>query len=124
MYYNLGEYTVPEGTPVALFHDNILRNKDYWVDPDVFKPERFLDSRGQYLTARPAAFIPFGVGRRVCLGERLAIADLFLVLVRFLQSTRDYDILLDSHNGIDPDPNITDAYNPYEYKIIFKTKSH
>ncbi|CAG2171338.1 unnamed protein product, partial [Oppiella nova] len=32
-------------------------------------------------------------------GEKLAIADLFLVLVRFLQSTQDYDIVLDSHNG-------------------------
>ena len=65
---------------------------------------------------------PFGVGRRVCLGEKLAIADLFLVLVRFLQSTNKYDIVLDSNNGIDPDPNISDSISPYDYKIILKTK--
>ena len=118
----IGDYTIPKGTGVALFHDEILTDEKYWKNGDQFTPERFLDSEGQYMTTRPLAFIPFGVGRRVCLGEKLAIADLFLVLVRFLQSTQDYDIVLDSHNGIDADPNIIYIYSPFEYKICLNKK--
>ena len=98
-----------------------LSDEKYWTNPQEFKPERFLEE-GKYVTTRPKAFIPFGVGRRVCLGEKLAIADLFLVLVRFLQRTNDYDLILGTNSGIEADPNITDSYLPKEYKIIFKTK--
>ncbi|CAG2102040.1 unnamed protein product [Medioppia subpectinata] len=98
--------------PSALPHKAvgiILRNDSDWENAEKFIPERFVDSEGQFITTRPKAYIPFGVGRRVCPGERLAIADLFLVLVRFLQSTQDYDLVLDSHNGIEADPNISEA---------------
>ncbi|CAG2176594.1 unnamed protein product, partial [Oppiella nova] len=101
----IGEYTVPENMGVMVYQGVILRNDKDWEKANEFIPERFLDKQGEFITTRPKAYIPFGVGRRVCLGEKLAIADLFLVLVRFLQSTQDYDIVLDSHN-------------------VFKTKSH
>ncbi|CAG2177683.1 unnamed protein product, partial [Oppiella nova] len=90
---------------VIVYQGYICRNDKDWEKANEFIPERFLDKQGEFITTRPKAYIPFGVGRRVCLGEKLAIADLFLVLVRFLQSTQDYDIVLDSHN-------------------VFKTKSH
>ncbi|CAG2173725.1 unnamed protein product [Oppiella nova] len=85
---------------IMTYQGMILRNDKYWDKGFEFIPERFLDSEGRYLTVRPKAYIPFGVGRRVCLGEKLAIADLFLVLVTFLQSTQDCDIVLDSHNEV------------------------
>ncbi|CAG2122706.1 unnamed protein product, partial [Medioppia subpectinata] len=107
---------VPKGTDVCLYQGIILDSPEYWPNPELFTPERFLDSAGRYITTRPKAYIPFGVGRRVCLGEKLAIADLFLVLVRFLQSTQDYDIVLDSNSGVDPDPNIAESFVPKDYK--------
>ena len=84
-----------------------MNDESNWKDANVFRPERFLEN-GQYLSTRPKAFIPFGVGRRVCLGEKLAIADLFLVLVRFLQKTADYDLVLhmDDKNPLNPDLNV------------------
>ncbi|CAG2113636.1 unnamed protein product [Medioppia subpectinata] len=96
----LDKYTIPENMSVMVYQGIICRNEKDWQNADEFTPERFIDSEGQYITTRPKAFIPFGVGRRVCAGEKLAIADLFLVLVRFLQSTQDYDIVLDSNDGI------------------------
>ena len=119
---SLGKYTIPENMGVFVYQGICCRNDDDWQKGSEFRPERFLDSEGQFMTTRPKAYIPFGVGRRVCLGEKLAIADLFLVLVRFLQSTQDYDIVLDSNCGIDADPNIADAFNPYDYKICLKSK--
>ncbi|CAG2161472.1 unnamed protein product [Oppiella nova] len=111
-------YSIPKGMIIFVFQGYILNDEKHWTDPHKLTPERFLDSEGRFMTTRPKAYIPFGVGRRVCLGEKLAIADLFLVLVTFLQSTQDYDIILDSHNGLDNDPKILDAFTPKDYKII------
>ena len=102
-----------------------MHKEEYWTKTQEFKPERFLDSNGKYLTTRPKAFIPFGVGRRVCLGEKLAIADLFLVLVRFLQKTYDYEIVLhmnNEENPLLPDPNLLE-YHPKPYKISFNKRN-
>lgn len=44
------------------------------------RPERWMD----YKT--PAAYMPFGTGRRRCMGERLAVLEVSYVLVRLLQA--------------------------------------
>jgi cytochrome P450 len=49
---------------------------DHWVDGLVFRPERFLDEAGA--VRRDEHLIPFSVGKRQCLGETLAKAELFL----------------------------------------------
>jgi len=75
------------------------------------------------LTSRPSAFIPFGLGRRVCLGEKMAIADLFLALVRFLQLTDGYEIVLENgpqNWSLEPDADIADTIVPIEYKVLLK----
>ena len=48
----------------------------YYHDPNKFKPERFLQSNGSYVSSRLNGFIPFGMERPVCLGEKLALARL------------------------------------------------
>ena len=58
-----------------------------WEDPDVFKPERFLDVEGNFSVSGPngyRSYLPFSAGRRVCLGESLAKIELFLVTSRLL----------------------------------------
>ncbi|CAG2108400.1 unnamed protein product [Medioppia subpectinata] len=115
----IGNYTIPENMGVFIYQGIICRNDKDWENAFEFKPERFIDSEGQFITTRPKALIPFGVGRRVCPGEKLAIADLFLVLVRFFQSTQDYEIVLDSNGGIDADPNNANEFAPIEYKVKF-----
>ena len=105
-----------------IFQSHVLHNEKYWENPHEFRPERFLEN-GEYITTRNKAFIPFGFGRRVCLGEKLAIADLFLVSVRFIQKTADYDLVL-HHEGDDtPDPNNLIELHPRPYKISLKPKN-
>ncbi|XP_054154605.1 steroid 17-alpha-hydroxylase/17,20 lyase-like [Oppia nitens] len=119
----IGNYMIPKNMSVVVYQGFIMRNDSnkYWTNPNDFIPERFLDSDNHYMITRSQqpAFIPFGIGRRVCLGEKLAIADLFLVLTRFLQSTQNYDIVLDSHQGFDADPNNGDSITPTSYTIMF-----
>ncbi|XP_078695694.1 cytochrome P450 2D6-like [Branchiostoma floridae x Branchiostoma belcheri] len=57
----------------------------FWPDPDRFDPGRFLDAEGNAKN-KPESFMPFGGGRRVCLGEQLARMELFLFFSTLLQS--------------------------------------
>ena len=48
-----------------------------------FKPDRFLDKNGNI--AKIENFVPFGIGKRICMGESLAKNELFIFFVRILQ---------------------------------------
>ncbi|KAK3784523.1 hypothetical protein RRG08_020628, partial [Elysia crispata] len=68
-------YTIPAGTTVLPSLDSVLMDEDTWEEPLKFRPERFLN---QGKIVKPDAFIPFSMGRRVCMGEALASMELFL----------------------------------------------
>ncbi|XP_054154921.1 steroid 17-alpha-hydroxylase/17,20 lyase-like [Oppia nitens] len=126
----IGTYKITKGTILYAYQGFILRNNldtKYWTiaNVDDFIPDRFIDTTdGTYRTTSfSQAFIPFGVGRRQCLGESLAIVELFLVLVRFLQSTRNYDIVLDSHQGLNPNPDKSFVISPKNYTIVLMSKT-
>jgi cytochrome P450 len=76
----------PEGT-VALYAPYALhRRPDLWPDPERFDPDRFLPAaeaaRSRY------AWLPFGVGPRVCIGMGFALMEGQLILARLLQRAR------------------------------------
>ncbi|XP_071975428.1 cytochrome P450 2U1 [Engystomops pustulosus] len=77
-------YTIPKGSVVLANLWAVHRDPKVWEKPNEFNPSRFLDEHGQIL--KKEAFIPFGIGRRVCMGEQLAKMELFLMFVNLLQS--------------------------------------
>lgn len=64
------------GVCLALLH----RQDDLWKDPDVFRPERFLENKYS-----PFEFAPFGGGTRRCLGAELSLIEIKLLAVSFLR---------------------------------------
>ncbi|KAK3787005.1 hypothetical protein RRG08_052636 [Elysia crispata] len=76
-------YTIPAGATVISNLDAMLFYDDVWKDPKAFKPERFLDAKGNF--SQPDQFIPFGIGRRACPGESLARMEQFLVATSVIQ---------------------------------------
>ncbi|KAL3887167.1 hypothetical protein ACJMK2_027117 [Sinanodonta woodiana] len=76
-------YRIPQGTTVLVNLDSVLRDPSTFRDPDVFRPERFIDADG-HLT-KPEEHIPFSIGRRVCLGESVARMELFLFIASLVQ---------------------------------------
>ncbi|BFZ07227.1 hypothetical protein BsWGS_10266 [Bradybaena similaris] len=76
-------YTIPAGTSIIPNLDSVLHDEQIWGDPMNFRPERFLDSTGKLLNREE--FVPFSLGRRVCLGESLAKMELFLFLSALVQ---------------------------------------
>ncbi|XP_029018465.1 cytochrome P450 2U1 [Betta splendens] len=77
-------YTIPKGTVILPNLWSVHRDPTVWEDPDIFNPSRFLDAEGKLL--RRECFIPFGIGRRVCMGEQLAKMELFLMVTSLLQA--------------------------------------
>ena len=55
-----------------------------WKDPETFQPERWIDDEGKFFIAS-RSFLPFSTGRRVCVGESLAKAELLIFLVAIFQ---------------------------------------
>ena len=79
--------TIPAGTLFIPLMVEILKGP-YWGDGEVFRPERFLDPTG--CCKKDDHLIPFSIGKRQCLGETLAKAELFLFFTGLLAS---FDIL-------------------------------
>ena len=74
-------FLIPAKTRVITNLWQLHHEKAFWADPDNFRPERFLDADGNLLPAdhpNRKHLMPFGAGMRVCLGESLALARLFL----------------------------------------------
>lgn len=90
---------VPKNTSISFEPYVIHRNPEYFEDPLSFKPERFLDNPN---LESHFAFMPFGVGPRLCIGMRFAQTELRLGLVKFVLNYRitvDPDFKLEYFNG-------------------------
>uniref|UniRef100_A0A8R1E3E9 Uncharacterized protein n=1 Tax=Caenorhabditis japonica TaxID=281687 RepID=A0A8R1E3E9_CAEJA len=62
----------------------LMNDTEIFEDPHVFNPSRFLDTEGN--VKRIDEFLPFSIGRRQCLGESLARAELYLVFANLMKN--------------------------------------
>ncbi|WP_214319981.1 cytochrome P450 [Nonomuraea sediminis] len=94
---------IPAGTnvviPVYLAH----RNPRLWQDPDRFDPERFLPGA----THPRFAYLPFGGGRRICVGAGFAVMEATLIIAMIAQRFR-----LDLRPGAEVVPEATVTLRP------------
>ena len=82
----LGKYDIPPQTFVVTNLHAIHMNPDVFDNPREFIPERFIDRHGKF--CKHSHVIPFGIGKRSCLGELLARQELFLFTTSLLQRFR------------------------------------
>lgn len=78
----VGAYTVPAGTLARVTIWSLQRDARWFEAPDTFRPERFLPD------APPpprGAYLPFGLGPRVCIGQHLAQLEMGIAAVMALQ---------------------------------------
>ncbi|CAN6809025.1 unnamed protein product [Brassica oleracea] len=72
----MGGFYVPEKTTLVVNGYAVMRDSDYWENPDDFKPERFLASSGSEqedaTKEKVLKYLPFGSGRRGCPGTNIA----------------------------------------------------
>ncbi|XP_043945459.1 cytochrome P450 2K4-like [Protopterus annectens] len=103
------EYFIPKGTRVLILLSSVLFDKMQWESPDKFTPSHFLDAQGKF--TKKAAFLPFSAGKRVCLGESLAKAELFLLFTALIQKFTFYPApgVTSEDLNLEPDFGITSS---------------
>ena len=82
---------IPKDTRIFTNLWGLHHDPDVWGDPERFRPERFLDNDGHLVPADHIYrknLLPFGAGTRVCVGESLALARLFIWIARLIQRFR------------------------------------
>ncbi|XP_045207378.2 cytochrome P450 2D20-like [Mercenaria mercenaria] len=106
----IDDYVIPKGTSLYgnqfhVHHDDML-----WVDPWVFKPERFLQENGNVIPRehelRNRYLMPFGVGNRSCMGVTKTFHRMFLFVT----------ILLQKHKLLAPSAGKLPSNDPRELK--------
>ncbi|WKX91278.1 hypothetical protein Q1695_009819 [Nippostrongylus brasiliensis] len=75
----VGPYTIPKGTAIAAQIALIMNDERHFQNHREFNPERYLN--GNKLDQM---VVPFGLGKRSCLGESLARAELYLIIANLL----------------------------------------
>ena len=90
----LAESRCPMRSLVTISPWVIQRHEHHWIDPDGFRPERFLADTASPQEKQWAkdAFLPFGLGPRKCPGAAFALQEALLVLAELV---RRYELLPD-----------------------------
>jgi cytochrome P450 len=93
-------HRIRRGTTVVIPIHHIHHDPRWWPDPETFDPDRFYRS-----TDRPrSAYLPFGGGRRICIGQSFALME--MVLMAAIMSQRfTFDLAPDA--AIDLEATLT-----------------
>jgi len=82
----VGDWELKKGTMVTAYANEVHMNQKVWgADADDFRPERFDEQEPGQPSKNPYAWIPFGAGRRTCIGRVLAEEEMRIVLPLLLR---------------------------------------
>ncbi len=80
---NIGGYRIRRGTTVLMAAHAVHHDPRWWDDPETFDPSRFMPAATK---DRPrGAFVPFGAGKRICIGQNLAVMEAVLTTAMLSQ---------------------------------------
>jgi len=93
---------VARGTMVVISPYVLHRHMLLWDDPDLFDPGRFLDGAPRRIDRH--AYLPFGVGPRMCIGAGFALQEATLVLATIM---RNFSLALAPGQSVTPQQSFT-----------------
>ena len=98
----VGQYLFPKNKTVFISPYANHRNPKYFDKPELFDPERFSAEREKSIPKH--AYMPFGTGPRVCIGQSFAMMEAKLILASILNR---YSIKADPNQKFEPQAQIT-----------------
>ncbi len=72
----IGGHHIRRGTTVVIPIHHIHHDPRWWPDPETFDPRRFCPPSRDRLRS---AYLPFGGGRRICIGQSFALMEMVLM---------------------------------------------
>ncbi|XP_039306248.1 cytochrome P450 4C1-like isoform X1 [Solenopsis invicta] len=111
----LQTYLIPAGTIVTLHFYMTHRDLNFWPNPEIFDPDRFLPENIR--NRHPYSYLPFSVGPRNCIGQRFALLELKAMIAPLIHNfyLEPVDYLKNLRIGIDL---ILRPLNPHRLKFI------
>jgi cytochrome P450 len=82
----IGTLRIPKGSLVTIAPYVLHRHRRLWDEPDAFDPDRFLPERRAAIDR--FAYLPFGAGPRVCIGQAFALQEATIVLAHAVRAAR------------------------------------
>jgi cytochrome P450 len=82
----IGGYEVPKGSLILINTNVMHHDARFFPDPERFDPERF--ARGWEERVPRYAYLPFGAGPRVCIGNGFAMMEARLILATVAQRVK------------------------------------
>lgn len=98
----IGPHRIKKPTIVLVNVLGMHRRPDLFRSPESFDPERFLGDAEKQLPR--CAYMPFGAGPRICIGNHFALMEGQVVLASLLKRLR-FDLVSDV--PVEPDPLVT-----------------
>ena len=110
----LGDYTINRGTSAIASIYAIHHRAEYYPDPEQFEPERFTSDNEKQLPRY--AYVPFGAGPRICIGNHFSMMEGQLLLATLAQRVT-FDLV--PGQSVKPDPTKTITIRPsHGLKVI------
>ena len=106
-------YDIPANTLIGTNLLGMHMDKDTFENPLEFRPERFIDSNGKFI--KHPNVIPFGIGKRSCLGELLARQELFIFTAILTQKFNF--VLPEGVDRISEEGIVNFTYCPKRFKV-------
>lgn len=94
----IADYRLPANASLLLSIYGIQNSQEYWQDPEEFDPSRFATDWPE------DAFIPFGMGKHICIGSRFSILESMLILASIGQR---FEISLADPIEVEPNAQVT-----------------
>ncbi|KAG2137952.1 cytochrome P450 [Suillus clintonianus] len=111
-------YCIPAGTTVFGNHWAISRDPEVYPDPDMFKPQRWINDQGRM--REDLKFFVYGFGRRICPAQHVANRSVFINSLLILWA---FQLTLDPTKPLDDLGFMTGAMpNDRPCAIDFKTR--
>jgi cytochrome P450 len=98
----IGGYDVPAGSILEIVTYFVHRNPEVWANPLEFDPDRFSEANAEKIDKW--AYIPFGGGQRVCIGQSFAMLEAHLILATIASR---YQLRLKAGHVVKPFASIT-----------------
>ncbi len=121
---SVGNYIIPKGTAVfgSLYH--VMNDPEHFKDPHTFNPDRFLNAKGEFVSDERVT--PFGIGKRICLGQTLAEKEFYIFFAGLMQQfkvVKDDNYPPPSYNFDDVFPKgLLRSIPPYKLILMHRFK--